>query len=115
MPKSPDSNVIVATRFSRLKDGRIDGEPASEVDVGYEALSALSEAMNLLGNALEAYSSGAPWDFERSERLEARVEQLMQCLDPADGPSSTGGQEGSGQSIGRAVEPVAGQAGVAPK
>lgn len=80
MSKSPENNVIVATRFSRLKDGRVDGEPAAGRDVGYEALAALSEAMELLGDALEACSGGGSPDFERHERLEQRLTELQRCL-----------------------------------
>ena len=84
MPRGSDEKVVVATRFTRLRGGRIEGKPATEADVGYEALATLSEAMNLLGDVLQASSTGAAWDLARNEQLGKRLEELVHCLDDRD-------------------------------
>jgi len=76
MADRSDNRVIVATQFSRLRERGPGAEAAEIGDLECEAMAALSEAMELLSEALLANASGKNWDDSRHARLDERVREL---------------------------------------
>lgn len=81
MTDNKDNNVVVATQFSRMRSGRNEAGNQPEVDLAYEAASALSESMELLSAALQGVVSGEKWDSARHDRLKERINELSAHLD----------------------------------
>lgn len=76
-------NLIVSTRSSRL--GQDSVHSSTPQDLYYEALSALAESLELLGQALEGLVGRAGLDPQRHARLEERAAQLERlCADAAE-------------------------------
>ena len=73
MANSPFDRVVVATRFSRLRASTSGTGPASDLNIPYEALSTLAEAMDVLTDSLNAIATKQPVDLPRVHRLKERA------------------------------------------
>lgn len=76
MVEKTDEALIIATQFSKLRS-----DSATVADLEYEAVTALSEAMDLLASALTDYSEGKAWNDPRHERLKERSSALAHALE----------------------------------
>ena len=72
------NNVIVETRFSRLRKTAPSDGQLPQVDLPYEALAALSEVMDVLAEMLEAKAEGRPVSDARRLRIAERAELLVE-------------------------------------
>jgi hypothetical protein len=72
------NNVIVGTRFSRLRKIAAVHGPPPQVDLAYEALAALSEVMDVLAEMLAAKAEGRSVSDARRLRIAERAELLVE-------------------------------------
>jgi hypothetical protein len=72
------NNVIVETRFSRLRKAAASDGRLRQVDLPYEALAALSEVMDVLAEMLAAKAEGRPVSDGRRLRIAERAELLVE-------------------------------------
>ena len=74
MGECTTDNVIIETRFSRLRPQSTPADSAPRPDLSYEALALLSEAMELLHAALSGPASVL--DLKRLDRVKQRLTLL---------------------------------------
>lgn len=78
---SPD-RIVVATQFSRLRALNANAASPPDIDVNYEALAALAEALELLSQSLLALQADGAVNPLRLRRLDERVSLLVGYLEP---------------------------------
>ena len=106
MAESMKDGVVIATQFSRLRRTAPAVEQSPQIDLGYEALAALSEAMEVLSDTL-ALSPGLS-DARRlrlAERADLLEEHLRRLHPFSEGQDSSGDPSaGSSNSPKHAVD-----------
>ena len=101
MAESMKDGVVIATQFSRLRRTAPAVEQSPQIDLGYEALAALSEAMEVLSDTLAAKAEGRELSDARRLRLAERadlLEEHLRRLHPFSEGQDSSGDPSAGSS-----------------